>query len=66
MEERQAERWSDGNTLAEARVFDHAPGMVARCPGRGQVLVRLVRGPRRLWLDLGGLAYLQAPLPEQT
>jgi predicted RNA-binding Zn-ribbon protein involved in translation (DUF1610 family) len=47
--------------MAEARVFDHAPGVVARCPGCGQVLVRLVRGPGRAWLDLRGLAYLQVP-----
>jgi hypothetical protein len=26
-------------------VFDHAPGVVARCPVCDQVLLRLVRGP---------------------
>jgi ribosomal protein S27E len=52
--------------MAEVRVFDHAPGVVARCPGCGQVLVRLVRGPGRVWLDLGGLAYLQVPVPEEA
>ena len=51
--------------IAEMRVFDHAPGVVARCPGCGQVLVRLVRGPGRAWLDLRGLAYLQVPVTEQ-
>ena len=29
--------------MAEARVFDHAPGVVARCPVCDQVLLRLVR-----------------------
>jgi hypothetical protein len=53
-------------SMAELRVFDHAPGVVARCPGCGQVLVRLVRGPGRAWLDLRGLAYLQVPVPERT
>ena len=48
--------------MAEVRVFDHAPGLVARCPGCGQVLLRLVRGPGRAWLDLRGLTYLQLPL----
>jgi hypothetical protein len=52
--------------MAEVRVFDHAPGVVARCPGCGQVLVRLVRGPGRAWLDLRGLAYLQVPVPEEA
>ena len=52
--------------MAEVRVFDHAPGVVARCPGCGQVLVRLVRGPGRAWLDLRGLTYLQLPVPEET
>ena len=36
--------------MAEARVFDHAPGVVARCPNCDQVLLRLVRGPGRVWL----------------
>jgi Family of unknown function (DUF6510) len=52
--------------MAEVRVFDHAPGLVARCPACDQVLARLVRGPGRAWLDLRGLAYLQVPVPEQT
>jgi len=52
--------------MAEARVFDHAPGVVARCPECGQVLLRLVQGPGRAWLDLRGLAYLQLPVPEQA
>jgi ribosomal protein S27E len=53
-------------TMAEARVFDHAPGVVARCPACEQILLRLVRGPGRAWLDLRGLVYLQLPVPEQT
>jgi ribosomal protein S27E len=52
--------------MAEARVFDHAPGVVARCPVCDQVLLRLVRGPGRAWLDLRGLTYLQLPVPEET
>ena len=52
--------------MAEARVFDHAPGVVARCPACSQVLVRLVQGPGRAWLDLRGLTYLQLPVPDQT
>ena len=52
--------------MAEARVFDHAPGLVARCPACDQVLLRLVRGSGRAWLDLRGLTYLQLPVPDAT
>jgi ribosomal protein S27E len=52
--------------MAEVRVFDHAPGVVARCPVCDQVLARLVRGPGRAWLDLRGLVYLQLPVPEEA
>ena len=52
--------------MTEARVFDHAPGVVARCPACDQVLLRLVNGPSRAWLDLRGLTYLQLPVPEET
>ena len=51
--------------MAEVRVFDHAPGVVARCPTCNQVLLRLVRDRGRAWLDLRGLSYLQLPVPEQ-
>jgi hypothetical protein len=40
--------------------------VVARCPTCYQVLLRLVRGPGRAWLDLGGLAYLELAILDQT
>ena len=52
--------------MAEVRVFDHAPGVVARCPTCEQVLLRLVRDRGRAWLDLRGLSYLQLAVPDQT
>jgi hypothetical protein len=52
--------------MVEVRVFDHAPGLVARCPGCDQVLLRLARGPGRAWLDLRGLTYLQLPTAQET
>ena len=52
--------------MAEIRVFDHAPGLVARCPICGRVLLRLAHGPGRAWLDLRGLVYLQLPVPEEA
>ena len=51
--------------MAGVRVFDHAPGLVARCPVCDQVLLRLVHGSGRAWLDLRGLAYLQLPVPKE-
>jgi ribosomal protein S27E len=52
--------------MAEVHVFDHAPGVIARCPVCDQVLLRLVHGPGRAWLDLRGVTYLQLPVPEAT
>jgi Family of unknown function (DUF6510) len=52
--------------MTEARVFDHAPGVVARCPACDQVLLRLVHGPGRAWLDLRGLTFPQLPAPEEA
>jgi Family of unknown function (DUF6510) len=51
-------------SIAQARLFDHAPGMVARCANCDQILLRMVRGPGRAWLDMRGLAYLQLPVPD--
>ena len=48
--------------LATLRVFSRAPGLVARCPGCDAVMLRLVRGPDRAWLDLRGTVSLQIPL----
>ena len=52
--------------MAEVRVFDHAPGVVARCPACDQVLLRLVQGSGRAWLDVRGLTFLQVPTPDAT
>jgi len=50
--------------LARLRVYDHAPGMVARCPECGQVMLRLVRSSTSAWLDLRGTVCLRIPMPE--
>lgn len=49
--------------VAALRVYRHAPGLVARCPGCDEVVLRLVRGPTTAWLDLKGTVSLQIPLP---
>lgn len=47
--------------VAEARVYAQAPGLVVRCRGCDAVLLRVVSGPGRTWLDMRGLRYLQVP-----
>lgn len=44
--------------VAELHVYVRAPGTVVRCPGCEAVLMRIVRGPGRTWLDLSGLRTL--------
>ncbi len=48
--------------VAALRVYTSAPGLVARCPGCDEVVLRLVRGPSGAWLDLRGCVSLQIPL----
>lgn len=49
--------------VAELRVYRHAPGLVARCPGCDGVVLRLVRTPDAAFLDLTGALNLKIPLP---
>jgi uncharacterized Zn finger protein len=53
------------SAIAQTRVYADAPGVVARCPSCGAVMLRFVRGPGRAWLDLRGIAYLQLAVPDQ-
>ena len=45
-------------------VYAQAPGAVVRCPGCETVLLRVVRGERRLWLELQGVSCLELRLDE--
>jgi len=45
--------------FAETHVFVDAPGMVARCSGCDEVLLRVVTTPTDTYLDLRGLTYLR-------
>lgn len=49
--------------IAETRVYPDAPGTVACCPACGHIMLRLVRGPGRAWLDLRGITCLQVSIP---
>lgn len=50
--------------LATLRVYADAPGLVARCPGCDEVVLRLVRGPTDAWLDLRGATSVRIALPD--
>jgi hypothetical protein len=50
--------------VAELRVYTRAPGTVIRCPSCEAVLMRIVRGRDRLWLDLSGIRTLTFSPPE--
>jgi hypothetical protein len=49
--------------VATLRVYGPDPGLVGRCPGCGDVLLRVVRTPDAVWLDLGGVTSLRVPAP---
>jgi hypothetical protein len=51
------------SAIAQAHVYPAGLGMVARCPACGEVVLRLVRGPGRAWLDLRGITCLELALP---
>jgi hypothetical protein len=52
--------------VGQTHVYNRAPGLVVRCFGCESVLMRLVRGPDRAWLDLRGLTHLEIALPGPT
>ncbi|HKE98693.1 MAG TPA: DUF6510 family protein [Actinomycetes bacterium] len=49
--------------LGALDAYMHAPGVVLRCPGCQQVLVRAARAGDRLLLDLQGVRVLGIDLP---
>jgi hypothetical protein len=49
--------------LGAAPVYPDAPGLIARCPACGEVILRLVRSADRAWLDLRGVTVLELSLP---
>ena len=50
--------------IARLRVYGPEPGLVARCPSCGQVVLRYVRGTDSAWLDLRGTVSLRIRLDE--
>ena len=47
------------NAVGRVDVYVHAPGTVVRCPSCESVLMRIVRGPGRYWVDLTGTRCLE-------
>ena len=45
--------------VAELRVYARGPGLVARCPGCTDVMLRYAETPHGRWLDLRGTAVLR-------
>ena len=52
------------SAMGRADVYLGGPGAVARCPVCGRVLLRIVRGGGRMWLDLSGTACVEVSMPE--
>jgi hypothetical protein len=45
--------------LASVDVYMKAPGVVVRCRTCHSVLMKIVRGPTRVWLDVDGVRMLE-------
>jgi hypothetical protein len=52
------------DTIAAARVYDQAAGLVARCARCESVLLRLIRAPERAYLDMHGMTFVELRLPD--
>jgi hypothetical protein len=52
------------HAVGAVEVYANAPGAVARCPACGAVMMRIVRGGGRVWLDLTGTRCLQLDDPD--
>lgn len=51
------------NEVGRLHVYIHAPGTVVRCPACEAVLMRIVRGRGRYWIDLSGTRTLELAEP---
>ena len=47
------------NEIGRVRVYVQAPGTVVRCPGCDAVLMKIVRGRGRYWLEMTGIRSLE-------
>lgn len=47
------------NAMGREDVYVNAPGVVVRCPSCHQVLMKIVHGRDRYWIDLSGVRCLE-------
>jgi uncharacterized protein DUF6510 len=52
------------HVVGRVDVYINAPGTVVRCPACEQVLMRIVHGPGRYWIDLSGTRCLEFAAPD--
>ena len=52
--------------FAEAHLYSHCPGLVARCALCGHVLLRFANVRGRVFLDLRGMTYLRVDAAKQA
>ncbi|MDQ2943048.1 MAG: DUF6510 family protein [Candidatus Dormibacteraeota bacterium] len=52
------------NAVGKVDVYMRAPGVVVRCPACEHVLMRIVHGSGRYWLDLRGTRCLEFVAPD--
>ncbi|WP_306370127.1 DUF6510 family protein [Nocardiopsis sp. CC223A] len=62
--ERHCAHCGDHGAFARLRVYTDGPGLVVRCPGCEVLVLRLVRTPRGLVLDLGGTGCITLPVDD--
>jgi hypothetical protein len=51
------------DAIGGVEVYINAPGAVVRCPACGNILMRIVHGPGRYWIDLSGIRVLELKEP---
>ncbi|HKV87761.1 MAG TPA: DUF6510 family protein [Candidatus Dormibacteraeota bacterium] len=52
------------NVMGRVAVYLNAPGVVLRCPDCENVLIKVVRGKGRCWMELAGVRRLEFDAPE--
>lgn len=52
------------NVVGRVDVYMQAPGVVVRCPACEQILMLIVRGRGRYWVDLRGVRRLEFAAPD--
>jgi hypothetical protein len=52
------------NAVGRVDVYMQAPGVVVRCPSCEQILMLIVHGRGRYWVDLSGVRRLEFAAPD--